>query len=224
MFADWQRQLGAGIAVGLAELPGRGLHFRMPPLRTIEESVAWLVTALERLDGLEFGLFGYSMGALIAYEIAHCLRVRKASMPLILMVAAHRAPHLSRNRSPVHELPDREFIERVAELDGLPVELLANPELVELLTPRLRADFEACEIYKPRDYPPLDLPLTVYGGTEDPDVPINDLTAWRAHTRGPFRTVVLPGTHFFIQRSRNALTRDIAAELAELTLFHSRNG
>jgi medium-chain acyl-[acyl-carrier-protein] hydrolase len=224
MFADWQRQLGAGVAIGLAELPGRGSHFSMPALRTIEDAVVWLLTALERLDGQQFGLFGHSMGALIAYEIAHALRARKASMPLILMVAAHRAPHLPGDRPPIHELPDCEFIKRVAELDGLPAELLANPELVELLTPRLRADFEACETYVPRDYPPLDLPLTAYGGTADPDVSTDDLVAWRAHTRGPFRMVMLPGTHFFIERSRNALMRDIATRLAELTPFHSSNG
>lgn len=182
MFADWQRQLGAGVAVGRAELPGRGSHFSMPALRTIEDAVGWLLTALERLDGQQFGLFGHSMGALIAYEIAHALRARKASMPLILMVAAHRAPHLPGDRPPIHQLPDGEFIERVAELDGLPAELLANPELVQLLTPRLRADFEACETYVPRDHRPLDLPLTAYGGTADPDVSTDDLAA-SVHTR-----------------------------------------
>ncbi len=223
MFADWQGQLGAGVVLGLADLPGHGTHFSLPPLRTIDDAVGWFVTALEQIDG-RFGLFGYSMGALIAYEIAQSLRARKGPTPAVLMAAAHRAPHLPNPRPPIYRLPDAEFIESVAELDGLPPELLADPELVELLIPRLRADFEACETYAPRDYPPLDLPLTVYGGAADPDVASDDLAAWRVHTRGPFRQVVMPGTHFFIQRSRHALTRDIAMQLTEPAFLYSKSG
>jgi medium-chain acyl-[acyl-carrier-protein] hydrolase len=124
----------------------------------------------------------------------------------------------------MHQLPDTELIESVAELDGLPPELLANSELVELLTPRLRADLEACETYKPRDYAPLNLPLTAYGGAADPDVGIEHLAAWRIHTRGLFRQIMLPGNHFFIHRSESVLVRDVAAQLRAPALLSLKNG
>ena len=48
--------------------------------------------------------------------------------------------------------------------------------------------------------------MTVFGGTED-DVTWEDLNAWRLHARWSCGVHLLPGNHFFLQPSQEALLR-----------------
>jgi surfactin synthase thioesterase subunit len=46
-------------------------------------------------------------------------------------------------------LPEREFVEELPRLNGTPAEVLAGSELLDLMLPVLRADFEMAETYTP---------------------------------------------------------------------------
>ena len=215
LFRHWAAELSTlagGVALGWAELPGRGAHFGMPPLTRIEAQRDWLLPALQALPA-PLTLFGHSMGALTAFELAHALRAR-GSTPLIrVMVAAHEAPGRLHGRPALHTLPESAFIERLGRFAGTPEEVLQHPELLALMIPRLRADFEACETYRPPTRQPLDVPLVAYGGADDPDVPPSALLHWAPLTQAGFEAVVLPGHHFFLHHAREALLRDIARRL-----------
>ena len=104
-FQQWPARLGHRARVGWAELPGRGSHFRHPPLRRIADQVQWLVAAVRAVPP-PLVLFGYSMGALIAFEVAHALRVAGAPQPALLLVAAHPAPGRPMRDQPLHTLPE----------------------------------------------------------------------------------------------------------------------
>ena len=98
--------------------------------------------------------------------------------------------------------------------DGTPKEVLEDPELVELLLPLLRADFA---VGKPdsvlRPEPPLDCPITVFGGLADLATPRACLEGWREHTRGRFLLRMVPGGHFFMRDARPLILSAIAKEL-----------
>lgn len=93
------------------------------------------------------------------------------------------------------------------ELNGTPREFLENPDLVELLLPRVRQDFLLDETYEPNyEYEPLNCPISAFGGTEDRDVPEESLRAWSTQTRCEFALTMFTGAdHFFIQSKRNDL-------------------
>ena len=95
--------------------------------------------------------------------------------------------------------------------------MLEHPELLDLMIPILRADFSVCQTYAYMPAAPLEFPLTVFGGLEDPDVPRADLEAWREHTRADFKLWMLPGGHFFINTAPDLLLKILAQELSELT-------
>jgi surfactin synthase thioesterase subunit len=133
---------------------------------------------------------------------------------LLLVVAGHRPPDGPATAPPFHGLTDSELLEALQRLGGLPPEMLEHTELIQLLLPALRADFEACETYGYSGGAPLDCPLLAIGGEGDPLAPWPEMSGWRRHTSGEFRAEVLPGDHFFIHTARVALLRLIATALA----------
>lgn len=98
----------------------------------------------------------------------------------------------------MHNATDDEMRDELRVLNGTPGELLENAELMELMLPTLRADFSVLETYVYRKAPPLDVPLTVLGGTADPSVEISALQGWRDRTTAGSRLRLIAGDHFFL--------------------------
>jgi medium-chain acyl-[acyl-carrier-protein] hydrolase len=102
-------------------------------------------------------------------------------------------------------------------LNGTPKEVLEHPELMELMIPLLRADFEVCQTYKPTDGPPLSCPIHAFGGLQDEDIPREHVEAWRNETTGSFELGMYPGDHFFLHNSEPALLEALNQNLRQLT-------
>lgn len=212
VYRHWPTALGGRARVGWAEFPGRGEHFALAPLRRIAQQVQWLLPEALAVP-TPLVIFGYSMGALIGYELAHALREAGAPSPALLAVAAHHAPGRAPLHDPLHQLTGAEFVRRLAAFEGTPAEVLGNAELLALLEPRLRADFEACETYLPQDRALLTVPIVAYGGVADSEVPLEALLHWAPLTQSRFECVPLPGHHFFLHAQAAALTRDLGVRL-----------
>jgi surfactin synthase thioesterase subunit len=212
VYRSWSSRLSTRVRVGCAELPGRGDFFRLQSLRSVQDQVEWLLPEA-RLISTPLVIFGYSMGALLAFELAHALQAAGARAPLLLMLAAHVPPGLGRRAELLHTLPDAEMVDCVAAFEVMSPEVRANAELLELLLPRLRSDIEACEKYDPPARPPLDVPLVIYGGVADAEVPPAALLHWAPLSRSRFDCVLLPGGHFFLQTSFDNLILDVNRRL-----------
>ena len=212
----WGAELGPSIEVCPIQLPGREERHREAAFTDLVELSHAVARELTPYLDKPFALFGHSLGALLAFEVARALRHAAAPPPLAMCLAAYPAPHLPSGRPPVHRLPDEEFVEEMRRLQGTPEAVLRNRELVEFLLPVLRADFQACDTYVCASEPPLACPLYLFGGTEDVDVGPGQLEQWRVLTGGEFRLQMLPGTHFFVQSQRQRLLAEIGAHLARL--------
>ena len=161
-----------------------------------------------------FALFGHSMGALVVFELTRELRRRRVPLPVLLAVSGHEAPQRPDPDPPIAHLPDAEFIRELrARYDGIPEQVLAEQELLQLLLPVLRADVLLMESYVYGDEPALECALSCYGGEQDRHVGREDLEAWREQTRGPFTLRVFPGGHFFIESARDAVLKALREDL-----------
>ncbi|MFB7657268.1 MULTISPECIES: thioesterase II family protein [unclassified Streptomyces] len=214
-FRDWQEPLGRHVAVVPVQLPGRGLRVRETPYDTMEplaEAVADALTA-HRLAH-DYALFGHSMGALLAYEVACALRRRGLPGPRHLFVSGSRAPHLYGDRAD-HALPDDALREVIRDLGGLGDEDALGAAYFDRRLPVLRADLRACERYGWRPRPPLDCPTTAFSATADAIAPPQMVEAWRPYTSGSFLRHHLTGNHFFLTGgpSRARLLAHIGSEL-----------
>lgn len=198
------------------QLPGRENRVSEPFLTSVAEVAEQAAEGLASHMEMPFALFGHSLGAIVAYELAQRLRRAGGPQPRHLLVSAHRAPQIDLPHERTWDLPDEEFKERLQELNGTPKEVLENEELQQLMFPLVRADFRLDETYEhPGGHEPLDCPVTVFGGRDDSETPERELAAWSEVTRGGFRLLMLEGDHFFIHSHSSVLTGAIAQTMAE---------
>jgi medium-chain acyl-[acyl-carrier-protein] hydrolase len=112
-----------------------------------------------------------------------------------------------------HTLSDAALAREIGRLGGTPPGVLQNPELLALVLPILRADFEALETHRHVADAPLDLPIRVFGGTEDAGTPRAELEAWRAQSTRPVTVKTFPGGHFFLDSARERVLAEVLAVL-----------
>lgn len=212
IFHGWPQQLPPDIEVLALQPPGRGARLREAPFTRIAQLADAVAGAVAPYLDRPVALFGHSMGALVAFELAR--RLETAGVPpLHLFVSGRRAPHLPPERPALHPLPEAEFRDELRRLNGTPAEVLEHAELMEMMVPILRADFEAVETYTCHDAPPLTCPVTAFGGEADPDVEPDALAAWEQHTTGRFAARMFPGDHFFLNHPQTqAVLLGVAAQ------------
>lgn len=213
-YRSWQGLLPESIDVAPVQLPGRGQRLSEPPFQRLPELVEVLAHELVPHLNKPFAFFGHSMGALISFELARWLRKNHKTMPAHLFLSGRRAPQLSELEEPTWDLPEREFVERVRQLNGTTQDVLDHPELMQLMIPLLRADFAVCETYRYQVGPPLECPVTVFGGFDDVEVRYEHLEPWREQTVSAFRLHMFQGDHFFVQTAQAEMVQIVAAELA----------
>ena len=216
VYRTWGSQLPGSVEVCPVQLPGREERYGEPAFT----SVIGLARAVSRemtpfLDR-PYALFGHSMGALLAFEVARSLRHSKTPAPVALWLAAYQAPHAPLARAPIHQLPDNRFIEEIRRFQGTSEAVLENQELMAFVLPILRADFQACDTYRYAPEAPLGCPIVMYGGRDDNEVGPHQLEEWRAHTSVSFDRRELPGHHFFVQSHRDMLLADIERRVSSL--------
>lgn len=215
VYHPWQGLMPDGVDVRPLELPGRGSRMSETLCTSVDTLVDDLVpTVLSALGPGPYALFGHSMGGLLAFELARRLEHVHRRPPAHLLVSAYEAPDLPREPDQDHLLPDPEFRARLRDLVGTPQEILDNDDLMEILTPVLRADFTVTGTYRlTSPWLTLSCPLTVFGGLDDPEAPPHTLRAWQHRTTGPFRLRLLPGDHFFVNTERALLTEAVHTAL-----------
>lgn len=212
-FHGWSDALPHDIAVCPARLPGRESRAGETPFRRMEDLVAALLAALSSHLETPFALFGHSMGAAVAFELARALRKSGLPQPVGLFVSAARAPQFRRGWTPPPEPSDEDFLNELRRLQGVPREILENRELMRLILPALKADAALYRHYVYQDEPPLNCPIRAYGGETDPNITREHLEAWREQTTASFHLRMFPGGHFFHQTVEEDFLKALAADL-----------
>jgi surfactin synthase thioesterase subunit len=213
IYRGWAAAITQAIEVWPVALPGREHRLAESPIDDIRLLAAAVGDELGRALEPPFALFGHSMGALLAFELARHLRRQGRPGPRCLIVSAHRAPHLPDGQDRIHDKPTSEFLQELRQLNGTSAGVLGDRELVELLLPVLRADFKAAELYRYAEEPPLRCPIVAYGGTRDGMIAEAQIAAWHAHTDGGFAQRMFDGDHFYIQTKREELIAHLALDL-----------
>ncbi len=221
-YRTWANELPPELQLCAVQLPGRENRLGERPIDNTAALVGQMLGGIRAYLDRPFVVFGHSMGALLAFELARELRRLGLPQPRHLFLSAHRAPHLPGELPHVHSLSRPDFLAELRRLEGTPEEVLAHEELMQIAEPILRADFKLCETYAYVPGAPLDIPLSIFGGTEDLKVNERVLQPWREHTRASMRLRVFPGGHLFLQQARmelvSAILEDLRIDSCRLTI------
>jgi surfactin synthase thioesterase subunit len=214
-FRKWQILLGSDVEVCPVQLPGREGRFGEPAHTDVEALMSAMVPALSPLFDIPVFLFGYSMGAAIAYKVASYCSKHAVQVDLRgLICCARKAPARESSHDVLSDLTDDEFIEHIVSLGGSTVLNFQHEELRRIAIRLLRSDFLlSASVFEPHDKM-IDVPLTVIGGANDQTVSGVELEEWRRVTSGCCRRVTLPGGHFFLNENTDVFVTVLKEALA----------
>lgn len=211
----WHAALPSDIEVCAVQLPGRETRFAEPPLR----SWPLLIGALSReisqsVGSMPFAFFGHSLGATVAFEVARHLAASRLPQPKKLFVSASGAPQLRLPPKGLHALPEADLIREVSALNGTPMDVLRDPDIMNLWLPIARADFFLAESYRYQPGELLNLPIHVYAGTQDERTNKERAEGWQMETRSDCTVRWFEGGHFFINEQRDAVLNALSDDLS----------
>lgn len=197
-FNEWQ-PLTDRLDVVPVQLPGREKRFCDPCYTDVFEATAGLVPEVSGLIYPERDviIFGHSLGAVLAYEMAHAL-VQTGNCRVTGLVVSGSPDPWSPRTEYATGLNDEDFIARVSEFAGYTHSALDDPMMRELLLPTLRADVEMHEKYKARTDVPLNVPILMVRGNDDELISGEQLTGWVRATTVDARAESLPGGHMYL--------------------------
>ena len=214
IFGSWHRWLPEDVEVCGIQLPGRQNRILEPPFTRISLLVTELGAALLPLFDRPFAFFGHSLGALLGFEMARWLSRNQSLVPVSLFVSGRRAPHISDNDPPLHLMNDANFLAEIRKLNGTPEEVLADPYVLQMVLPALRADAELGETYEYVNDAALTCRIVAFGGIDDDEETLERMTEWRLQTTGDFSMHPVQGGHFFIQSSEQRVLELLRTELS----------
>lgn len=213
-FLPVSEALSPGTDVVAVQYPGRQDRLREKCLEDIGELADRVLASLRPLTDLPLVLFGHSMGASVAFEVARRMQ-EEGRAPAALFASGRRAP--SRHRSEgVHLKDDEGFLAEIRALGGTDSALLDHEGILRMVLPALRGDYKAAETYRYDPGPPLRCPVVAMAGDADAKTPLDDVGAWREHTSGPFELDVFPGGHFYLGERCAEVVAKLRTRLAAL--------
>jgi surfactin synthase thioesterase subunit len=198
------------------EIPGRGKRNREDLLKDFDLA-AWDLYGqiVEKLESGDFLIYGHSMGAYLTLRVCGLLEKEKL-FPACLVVSGNPGPGIGMEKRR-YLLEKAEFIEELMKLGGVSPEVIENEELLDLLLPILRADFEVSERNNLKLEAPVRAPVFAIMGNEEEYV--DEIGNWKNYTLSGFNKRILKGDHFFIFRHPQEIAQIIRYSYGKGTLL-----
>lgn len=199
------------------ELSGHGSRYIQPLCKTIQEMAEDVFYGIhDKLDD-PYCLLGYSMGSLIGYELYSVISSAGLRKPEQMFLFAADAPHIPKRKKNFHLMTKEDIINELKDLNGSVDNALEDEELMEIIIPIARADFEALEVYKPTI---MEAPITSSGfimkGTNDAYC-VGSMDEWGRYFLEGINIKEAKGDHFFLFKNEMEGYRAITKEIHKLS-------
>ncbi|MFI0465777.1 MULTISPECIES: thioesterase II family protein [Saccharopolyspora] len=216
-FRPLSMRLAPEVDVLAIQYPGRQDRYREPVITEIGELADRIATELAALPGPPPVYLGHSMGAVLAFEVAQRLEARDRNGPRALLLSGRRAPSKKYVERNVHLKPDDDVIAELKLLSGTSPDLLGDDEMLRLVLPAIRGDFQAVETYLADPESVVGCPITALVGDADPLTTVDEARAWGRHTSAAFEAKVFAGGHFYLAERQPEVIEEIRKQLRHLS-------
>jgi len=197
-YRDFGKHTAEFINVDAIDIPGHGRRMREPLLFNIHEITEDIFNQIkDKLTIQPYALYGHSMGALLAYLLSEKILTRNLPMPEHLFLSGRYAPCIPNKENNWHLLSHEEFTQKIIRYGGIPAEVAAEKDLMDLFVPIMKADFQAVTEYRYEKKEPLDIPVNVFIGLNE-NITYSEALKWKDITTKPVSVKQFSGGHFFI--------------------------
>jgi len=224
-YISWSKLLPNNVELIAVQPPGRSSRMFEPCFTEMSMLVNDFLRIMPSIIDKPYILIGHSLGSRVAFELMLQCQRQGIQTPVHFIASGSRGPHIKPRKKPIHHLPEKEFILELEELNGTPMEILKNKELITLCLPLLRADFQLAENYLFTSDVSFECRVTVFGGQSDSEITITDLSSWEIFFTGLAETKLFAGDHFFIESNKRDVIKEvntiIQLELVKLASKHT---
>ena len=212
-FRTWPTLVPDHVEVCAMQLPGRETRLNEARFTSLSDAVGPAVEAMRSYLDVPCALFGHSLGAALAYEVAVALSAVSLPAPVHLFVSGRGGPSRGPETTHTFSLPEEDFIRHVKAYGGMPDAVLSNAELRAVFLPLLRDDIRLIDTYIPTGDCVLACPITAFAGSADPCVGPDALEAWSQSTDAAFRVKLVAGGHFYLRDHGTVLVDEMMRDL-----------
>ncbi|ASU85322.1 thioesterase [Nocardiopsis gilva YIM 90087] len=195
-FHPVSQAMSPAVDVLAIQYPGRQDRRSEPCVDDIEKLAELVVPELRAWTDRPVAMFGHSMGASLAFEVARRLE-QEGVTATGLFVSGRRAPTAFRDER-VHLADDDRIITELKRMSGTDAAVLGDEEILRMILPAVRADYRAAETYRYTPGPDVSCPIIAMTGDDDAQVTLDEARMWADHTSGGFNLHVYEGGHFFL--------------------------
>lgn len=178
------------------EYPGHGCRIDEDCLTDIKAIAQDMYEQIRDYTDEQYGLMGYSMGTLVAYELYKLLCKNQVRKPDQILLFACDTPGVKRAPKGFNQMGKQELKEEIFLLNGTSRDVLEERELMELVYPVARADLAAIENYQDNDPVKISVPTVVVRGTKE-DMLDESINCWNNYCECS-RKILVEGGHFFL--------------------------
>jgi surfactin synthase thioesterase subunit len=197
--------LSPGVDVIAVQYPGRQDRRSERPAGDMTDLADRIYQVLRGEPELPLALFGHSLGAAVAFEVARRLEA-DGLPPARLFASARRSPSMHRDEN-VHLRDDAGILAELRRLNGTSSALLGDDEVMRAALPSLRADYRIAETYQCTPQDTISSPVTALTGDRDPQTTLEEAKGWARHTTGAFDLHVFTGGHFYLTDHADAVIK-----------------
>ena len=216
-FREWDHKMPSGVGVYPVQYPGRENRMGEKPIEDLQTLVQEVYGSLKNVlnDGTPYIFYGHSLGTKVVYELTRLAEKEDLTPPLKVIVSAGRAPHYIEPK-PIYHLPDDDFIHELKRFSGTPVSVLENRDLMNIFLPMLRADFKVDETYRKNQVDLITTPIHGIMGSEDQEMDLPELLAWKDYTSSEFTYETIQGPHLFVDSNPQDLINTLSNQVLEI--------
>lgn len=202
-YSHWRSHFNDDITFIPIEYSGRGTRVKEPlndNITEMRDDIFSKYILPVAIDSENYLIFGHSLGAVIAWEIASQIQLLNIKLPICIIFSGRLAPNVSMSKKILNDLPSKELIEEIYRMGGIDTDIKENSEMLNYFLPIIRNDIKIVEEYQ-LNYSaymnPLNANFIVLYGEKDIQT-TNSINEWSKLTNMKCEYYQFDGNHFFI--------------------------
>ena len=196
IFSKW-KNMPPALKVIPVEMPGHGIRMGEKCIVDFDRLVDMLTEEVNKQCGeSNIYIYGHSLGAALAFEVAKNLESNYGRRVTKLFVAGRHPPYM-KEPSKYRTTDGMDALKEELLKLGMVTEDNINDKIFqESFLPMIYADYRLHENYRYKGGM-IDIPVVAFSGSDDESAPNDIVSGWGKVTSSTFRQYQLYGGHFF---------------------------